>query len=391
MLTYKNAGRLFYKAYYNEVNFLAGKEANEDAFKRANLALQEIRLSEKYVDPLEGLLPNMKSFEAQTRYPGLLLGSGYQHETQQLGELKLGFFFDHTLGLPIIPGSSVKGLIRSAFKYPELIKELLQKPDWKDEVKELEMNMFEGCDKEEYTKEDGTLAIKWTPFRMSKHDKFLEGILLSQEGQEGILAEDYLTPHHPDKGSMGQFKNPVPLGFLKVRAGVNFRFRFQLYDFEKLGITARDKFQLCEQIILTFGIGAKTAVGYGQFINGQKAKPNIEKVVQAETQQSRVKTSPKKPEKPVIPLEERELRSYTQKDLEKAQKRGVYIIALVTDNQNMHLTLEYLFEGEMTEVRVKYPGSANIELGRRVRLKVSNAGNPKKNVSPQFRFDRYDR
>ena len=37
------------------------------------------------------------------------------HETNNQGELKLGFFFDHTSGLPMLPGSSVKGAIRGAF------------------------------------------------------------------------------------------------------------------------------------------------------------------------------------------------------------------------------------------------------------------------------------
>ena len=43
------------------------------------------------------------------------MGVGYQHETGAMGEAKIGFYFDYTTGLPCLSGSSVKGIIRSAF------------------------------------------------------------------------------------------------------------------------------------------------------------------------------------------------------------------------------------------------------------------------------------
>jgi len=99
----------------------------------------------------------------------------------------------------------------------------------------------------------------------------------------------------------------------------------------------------------------------------------------------------KKPKKRFVPVADRELKSFTQKDLERTARRGGYIVAVVKDNLNKQLLMEYLFEGEKQETHINFAGSADVEIGRRVRLTVSNAGNPKKSVVPQFRFDRYDK
>lgn len=65
-------------------------------------------------------------FKRATVYPGLLIGSGYNHDVNfdELGKsfdgskeasFKIGFSFDHISGMPFIPGSSIKGMLRSFF------------------------------------------------------------------------------------------------------------------------------------------------------------------------------------------------------------------------------------------------------------------------------------
>ncbi|MDR2473050.1 MAG: type III-B CRISPR module RAMP protein Cmr6 [Tannerella sp.] len=71
-----------------------------------------------------------------------------------------------------------------------------------------------------------------------------------------MLGTDYITPH-PDP-----LKNPKPIKFLKILPEVEVTFRFQL---QNNLITAAKKESLFRQILLDFGIGAKTNVGYGQF------------------------------------------------------------------------------------------------------------------------------
>jgi CRISPR-associated protein Cmr6 len=72
------------------------------------------------------------------------------------------------------------------------------------------------------------------------------------------LGLDYITPHKD-----GPLKNPTPLPFLKILPGVTVNFQFQLHDGYYL--KAKGKLELFRKILLDFGVGAKTNVGYGQF------------------------------------------------------------------------------------------------------------------------------
>ena len=82
----------------------------------------------------------------------------------------------------------------------------------------------------------------------------------------GLLGLDYITPHKDE------FSNPNPIQFMRVEPGVTFRFEFLLFDYIKKDETGKDnilvsaekKKELFKLILLDFGIGAKTNVGYGQ-------------------------------------------------------------------------------------------------------------------------------
>src|ERR1035437_1606321 len=67
-------------------------------------------------DDIKGQFEPDKETILYTTYPGLATGIGTMHETGEEGEYKLGLAFDHTTGLPFIPGQSVKGLLRSVFR-----------------------------------------------------------------------------------------------------------------------------------------------------------------------------------------------------------------------------------------------------------------------------------
>ena len=54
-------------------------------------------------------------FELYTAYPGVLIGTGNPHEISMENAIKCGFSFDYVTGLPYIPGSSIKGMLRSYF------------------------------------------------------------------------------------------------------------------------------------------------------------------------------------------------------------------------------------------------------------------------------------
>lgn len=267
----KNTGWLYYREYYRSLE--QNDRGLQNFVKNGALGKKDDVFFERESDTLlqtaldgtqTGLFPTgTHQLSLETAYPGLLVGSGYSHQTGSLGEFKLGFFFDHTTGLPVIPGSSVKGLLRSAFPNREkrgemkqmkagLVRELLAdiRPDLANvSVQDLENLIFEGKKGQE------TLP-------MSEHDVFLDAfITASHDKKKRIFADDYITPHSVP------LKNPVPVRFLKVRPQVVFQFNFILHDsqFGDWQMLANEKRQLFEQIIRLLGIGAKTNVGYGQF------------------------------------------------------------------------------------------------------------------------------
>ncbi len=211
-------------------------------------------------------LPNLTDedrFTLTTTYPGLLIGAGYEHELHVDGEFKLGFFFDYTIGLPVIPGSSVKGVLRSAFMIPDLMKELLPGKD----VRAIELEIFEGVDLEKTKPEDYVNENKknWKYLNSLRKDIFYDAIINgSTNNGQAFLAADFITPHkHATERKLDQFANPIPLQFMKVLSAVEFLFQFEVKDSRKAEMTRAEKVKLFEEIIRNLGIGAKTRTGYG--------------------------------------------------------------------------------------------------------------------------------
>ena len=140
-----NIGWLFYKDYFRDgpggINYHDRADTHNETVvqnKTKNIIRQKPQIVE------ENILGNIH-FKATTTYPGLLLGSGNAHELPSVeGQAVLGFHFDYTTGLPVIQGSSIKGVLRSAFKHPEYIKELLNKEDI--DISELEKEIFDNGD-----------------------------------------------------------------------------------------------------------------------------------------------------------------------------------------------------------------------------------------------------
>ena len=294
-----NVGWLFYFDYFREVDFSkVGKEKPEKKKgkeKTPNQILLESKnqrlfnLSLDNYRPSQYALPHLNkedTFDLTTTYPGLLVGSGYPHEIKSLGEVKLGFFFDHTSGLPIIPGSSVKGVCRSIFEPANstdlvnyflmleledgFMQPLKTKALSPDEVIDLKKEIFEGIDVIEERRKKNKENGCYLP--ATGKDVFHDAIIWKSEhpfGQDGgktgkFLANDYITPHiNRDNRKLDAFTDPTPLQFLKVLPKVNFRFQFDLKDGAILN--KKEKMELFRRILLHLGIGAKTNVGYGQF------------------------------------------------------------------------------------------------------------------------------
>lgn len=280
-----NIGLVFYKTLFEKhLKFINLKPDFKPSPQRLKEELFDLPLVKAVLNGDTCLTNKCLHFELTTIYPGLLLGSGYAHEIggekvngkpTVENELKLGFFFDYTTGLPCIPGSSIKGVLRSAFeknqgRYVVYILHELKDGKRDSKVKELatafdeQLLVFQDTGKidkfgnkiysnSKFVKtifEGGNLPVY-------QHDIFFDAFPIHSANQGNIfIGNDYITPHdHP-------LKNPNPIQFLKVLPGVSFRFDFKLTDSI---MPKKLKLEVFRQILLDLGIGAKTNVGYGQF------------------------------------------------------------------------------------------------------------------------------
>ncbi len=194
---------------------------------------------------------NVGSFELVTTYPGLLTGSGLSHGIDSTEDSKIGFVFDHTTGLPYIPGSSIKGAIRSVF--PDSKKDEATNATLNSYIKELCGKCGENINVEELA--DTIFGGKDNAGKVVFFDAMISASK-SRNGDKTFLGIDYITPH-PDP-----LKNPLPIMFLKVKSGIVFSFRFRVED-KTLNKELLTK--LFRSIICDIGLGAKTNVGYGHF------------------------------------------------------------------------------------------------------------------------------
>lgn len=230
--------------------------------------LQKAKISDTDVNTANQIMVNMcfknsdetiefcekgQCFPLTTVYPGLMTGLGDLHMTQHhKEEFKLGFSLDYTTGMPYIPASGIKGMLRSVFLYyPEYVMEYCDSITRFSErivdmglenkiehvVREIELEIFKGSSDVFFT------AV---PFATASAQLF------------GI---DYITPHKAKIAEMEGLRSPDVIKMLKVIPGVSYVFRFRLQDGAIL--KKEEKLELFRQILLDFGIGAKTNVGFG--------------------------------------------------------------------------------------------------------------------------------
>lgn len=234
-----NISKLFYKDYYKGVNFDYILGNAEDAGKENAAIIQKKNNEIKNSSLVKIARPANYThvIKARIAYPGLVTGTGLVHDSKKLtGGYNLGMHFDYTTGMPIVYGSSVKGVLREYFK-----------------------EFYTGADADQLEKEifagelpDGNKQP------LCKRDIIFDAVIV--EAYEGrIVEDDAITPHKE-----GPLKNPIPITMLKIAPGCVIEFRFRLHDSDNKSMSAEAKRDLFETILMTVGVGAKTNVGYGQ-------------------------------------------------------------------------------------------------------------------------------
>ncbi|MGZ5444636.1 MAG: type III-B CRISPR module RAMP protein Cmr6 [Thermoanaerobaculia bacterium] len=165
----------------------------------------------------------------------LIVGHGIPHSTQ------IGFLFDRLRGVPYLPGSTVKGLLRETAR---LIAtgEIAAEADVADLAARAE-EIFG-------TQERRGAVVCWDAFVMTWPR----------------LEVDVMTPHHQsyyENGTApGDWESPVPVYFLTIAPDQQFRFWF-LGSGTGIDLAAIEK--LLRLGLEWLGVGGKKSSGYGRF------------------------------------------------------------------------------------------------------------------------------
>lgn len=297
-----NAALLFYKAYF-EPNATIVK-INQQIFDSSLIELPDTWYN-----------LNADCFNYFIGNPGAIIGAGYAHDYKSEKDsegtkeaVKSGFSFDYTTGLPVLPGASLKGILRSLFPQKKIISEYIKD---KDSIKRQEI-LDTQLLKYQFVKELFVSKIPaWSELSDDQinsnieaiEDEIFEGIRNNKsigiyerdtffgaipvdinpntnisENQKQLLSMDNITPHkHKNRNlkEMDPFVEPNPIKILKVMPGVKYKFMLQLHNSKLLPEISKElKLEIFKTILEFLGIGAKTNSGYGNLVH-EYIKPNI--------------------------------------------------------------------------------------------------------------------
>lgn len=249
-----NAG-LWWNKYFNQWEFgLGAAEFKLDEKKKNNWLTEFVGLRHEGVDALQleqfaqrvsqmvkasqGMVMHFQSTERLT------LGLGYEHPMEN------GFTFHHTLGLPYIPASSVKGLVYAWARY------------W-CEANPTDLTRIFGSE----------ISAKDPSQRLMKQVgsvRFFDALPVKPITFEADVMTPHYGPWYSDGEPPADWHNPVPIGFLTAKAGATFQFALaprQTQDAADMQQYVHDMQQCAQWLtdaLLGLGVGAKTAVGYGR-------------------------------------------------------------------------------------------------------------------------------
>ncbi len=166
--------------------------------------------------------------------------------------LETSITLHRTYGVPIIPGSALKGLAAAA------AHKHLEDPDWQK------------------IREDGTMGafhrILFGDTESSGYVTFHDALWIPPEGEKNLLLDlDVMTVHHPDYYQQeglppADWDNPNPVAFLSARG----HFLLAVTGPEDWATAALD---ILKDALAQDGIGAKTAAGYGRMSVAPRALP----------------------------------------------------------------------------------------------------------------------
>jgi len=183
--------------------------------------------------------------KATTKTP-LVTGIGQTHPNE------VSMVFDYMLGIPYIPASSIKGLLR----FTTVIKEITDNIEKYNNVKEGKID-------------DESIAEIQYYFGGQSNEG---SVVFLDAYPQNIpnLHIDIMNPHYgeyyQDAKAPADYLEPKPIKYLTVEPNTTFVFRIIINkhrkDYESLKQSIK---KIIEEALTKEGIGAKTALGYGLF------------------------------------------------------------------------------------------------------------------------------
>lgn len=168
----------------------------------------------------------------------LILGLGLEHPSET------GLCLDHCLGIPYIPSSSLKGVLRLAYTVANVPEELRQLDTIDDVAVPGVTEVFGQLDRA-----GNLMVLDAYPTRVPE------------------LKLDVMTPHYGHYYQNRQWPSdtgfPVPVKFLAVKPGVEFVFRMLVRGESRKYLDAIRT--ALRSVLREYGLGGKTNAGYGLF------------------------------------------------------------------------------------------------------------------------------
>ena len=200
-------------------------------------------LKQKHDEQKEYMIANSNCYDlieitAKTKTP-LITGIGQYHPTE------VGITLDYNLGIPYIPASTIKGLLR----FTTVIDYIQDNPQTNNEIEDTiipEVAYYFGGQKN-----SGNIII-----------------LDAYPNEVPDLDIDIMNPHYSkyyqgDKPP-ADYLEPIPIKFLVVKKDTEFIFRILVYKNNRDSEIKNIK-DILTKTLTEEGIGAKTAIGYGLF------------------------------------------------------------------------------------------------------------------------------
>lgn len=216
---------------------------SEQSFSATSKLLKAIH--DKQEGYLKSLGKDIVTFtkSARTTSPFITgLGSGHPTET--------GMILDRNTGLPYIPASSIKGVLRLAQA----------------------INCAISDDKNEINENDERIVKYFGTTQSANEAKRGQLIILDAYPADiPTLKLDIMNPHFGDyyegKGAKQpkETETPNPIKFLTIEKGTSFIFRCVFLPLQKDTCDKEEVDNMFETAFKTVGFGGKTAIGYGRF------------------------------------------------------------------------------------------------------------------------------